>query len=86
MKFELTASGYYYSEEDAVEYRKLGFDMEDTRQTLPGLRRSPRYAFVRRGDPTIEITTLEELAAFANEWGPLVFNEDSIEIYDDYRE
>ena len=34
----------------------------------------------------VEINSLEELVNFSNKYGTLVFNEDTIEIYDDYRE
>lgn len=36
--------------------------------------------------PTIELETLEDLISFEEEWGPIIIDNNTIEIYNDIRE
>lgn len=73
MKFNLSTSGWSYSEQDEISrLEKLGFTF------------GPRKYIA--GEPTIEINTLDELMEFVKEYGQIVLDIDTIEIYDDYRE
>lgn len=77
MKFTLETTGYFYSAEKAEKLKKLGFTFRD----------SHYGQFAKCLESVdIEIDTLDDLVAFAREWGDVIINEGKIEIYDDYRE
>jgi hypothetical protein len=91
MKFKLKTSGHFYTEEDAIPLRDLGFTFK---QAIPlhesifkeGLNRLGPSLIIH-GTPIIYFNTLEELAAFATKWGEIIVTGcETIEIYDDYRE
>lgn len=77
MKFNLTMSKAFFNENDIEDYKKIGFKFEKD-----GLD----YYCIRNLNLTIEINTLEELINFVKTYGKIVFCEDGIEIYNDYRE
>jgi hypothetical protein len=82
MKFELKTTSYFYSEEDAIPLRELGFTFKKS-----DLQTYRNLTLAIQGKPIIYFNTLEELAAFAKQWGEIIVTADGIiEIYDDYRE
>lgn len=81
MKFQLKTAGYFYTEAQAAELQKIGFTFEPH----TGIRKKHEFA-KQDSDIEIEFTTLDELVRFAHKWGDLVITEDTIEIYDNYRE
>lgn len=76
MKFTLSTTRYFYTEEEAIELKDLGFEFvktESKRLTL--------------SEPSsVDINTLEELVAFVEKYGVIVFYPKEIEIYNGYRE
>jgi hypothetical protein len=79
MKYKLTTSGCFYRDESKrKKLEKLGFSFEETSHGMK-IKRDDN-------DVVIEISTLEELHKFIRKYGDIVMGEDSIEIYDDYRE
>jgi hypothetical protein len=82
MKFKLETTGYFYSEEDAIPLRELGFTFKKS-----NLQNNRDLTLTIDGTPIIYFNTLEELAAFATKWGEIIVTGcGTIEIYDDYRE
>lgn len=75
-QFKLETSGYNYSKKEAKRLESLGFKFEKA-----GVKR-----FKLDHTPILTLTSLEDLLTFCREWGPLVIDDDKIEIYDDYRE
>ena len=79
MKFNLTTSGWRYTDEDKVrELAKYGLTFEPVKP--------PRRGWLHDKDGEVEISTLEELMQFVSEWGQIVLSADTVEIYDAYRE
>ena len=77
MKFELSTSKYFYPDKnERIELSKLGFTF----------RPSEYKKYVIEGTPEIEINSLEELIEFSKEFGELIIEDKSIEIYNGYRE
>jgi len=78
MKFELKTAGNFYPDDNVREsYENLGFSFE----------KSSYKRFVISDEyPTIEFNELNDLVSFAETYGPLIINTDSITIYDDYIE
>jgi hypothetical protein len=72
MKFTLTTDKYFYPEkEEREKLEKLGFTFKP----------SDYYEFcVTNHQPTIEINSLEELVALAEEYGDLIFGPGRIDI------
>lgn len=77
MKFRLETSKYFYHDGELSVLEELGFKF---------LKNGP----INNKDdytPSIDINSLDELIALSEKVGfPLVFDNSSIEIYDDYRE
>lgn len=84
MKFKLGKASYFNTEEEKKKYEKLGFKF--TRYTDKIFHSIPDWVTNSAVEPSIEISTLEELLAFIKEYGEVVINEDSITIYDGYQE
>ena len=77
MKFKLSTSKYFYpNETERTELSKLGFTF----------RPSEYKEYVIGGTTEIEINNLEELLELSKKFGELIIKEDSVEIYNDYRE
>lgn len=77
MKFELSTSKYFYPDKnERIELSKLGFTF----------RPSEYKEYVIEGTQEIEINSLEELIEFSKEFGELIIEDKSIEIYNGYRE
>lgn len=81
MEFKLKTAGYFYSDEDAEKYRKLGFKFSVYKDAF-----NPNRKNVIDGDPTISFSSLEELMSFIEEWGDVVVSNGEIRIYDNYLE
>jgi len=80
MKFKLEVSGYSYpNKEDRERLKKIGFSFE--KQENMGIE-----WFRIKGEPEIEINSLEELIEFSNTHGEIIVKDGCIEIYDDCRE
>lgn len=80
MKFNLSTAGVFYTKEQAEKLKELGFTFSSKEHNPTGrLHKEP-------SDVEIEISTLEELITFSQEWGELIVSDGYIEIYDDYRE
>ena len=79
MKSELSTSKYFYPDKnEVIELSKLGVTF-----------RPSEYKYTFRpieGTPEIEINSLEELIEFSKEFGELIIEDKSIEIYNGYRE
>jgi hypothetical protein len=77
MIFTVTTSAHFYSnEERRTELEKIGFTFKP----------SNYKNFTIVGEPTIEIKDLTELIQFSNKWGEIIVGDETIEIYNDYRE
>lgn len=85
MKFKLsTSANLYLKESNKEEIEKLksfGFKFHDYR-SISG----SDTEVIECDEAQIEINTLEELIEFSREWGTIIVDQDSIEIYNDYRE
>lgn len=81
MKFKLTTSGDWYTKKQANRLMTLGFTFEkdDFDKERPWLKS-------RDSESEVEITSLEELIAFRDKWGPVIIFENTIEIYDSSRD
>lgn len=93
MKFKLTTSGTFYSESGKKEFEKLGFTFKRSEDVYKDYSWVTRWAgsqeyYMNYGSVEIEINSLEELLAFAREWGDIIIDGDNneLEIYNDYRE
>jgi hypothetical protein len=80
MQFKLKTAGNFYPDVSSrAKLEKLGFKFEPS-----------DYKEYMKADlddePTIEITTLDELMDFIKEYGSIVLDEDCLTIYDDYLE
>lgn len=81
MKFKLSMTQFFFSDgEEMKEYKKLGLRFKKYKDFPPFTHRITDY------EPTIEINTIHELVEFTKRHGQVVFNCDSIEIYNDHRE
>lgn len=80
MKFELSTAGNYYSKEEVKELEKLGFEFIKDSNYISG----EIYRIVR--NTSIEINSLDELIEFSGKYGELIFDANSIIIYNDYIE
>ena len=77
MKFELSTSKHFYPDKnERIELSKLGFTF----------RPSEYKEYAIEGTLEIEINSLEELIEFSKEFGELIIEDKSIEIYNGYRE
>lgn len=83
MKFKITSSGNFYSEVQANKLEKIGFKFEKD-DTYKELHNETQYKISEGVD--MEIITLDDLIAFIKKYGHVIVDEDTIEIYDDYRE
>jgi len=80
MKFDVTTSGYFYSDIESMgRLSILGFKFKKHQQYGWEIV-SPEEGIV------VEINTLEDLMKFVSEHGEIILGEDFIEIYNDYRE
>jgi hypothetical protein len=89
MKFKLSTSCYFYDKDSAEKLKGLGFEFDEIQQHQRnhlGLSQDYTHDIDITVNPEIEINTVEELVAFSKQWGQLIINGDSIEIYDDNRE
>lgn len=84
MKFALTMSEIYYSVAQVDKYKRLGFEFVAPKPMLPTIPGRPWWIMEKAVE--IELTTLEELMAFVQEWGAIVLSPGKIEIYNQYRE
>jgi hypothetical protein len=75
MIYKISIAEHFYEEKDE-NLEKLGFSFEQ----------QGSYEYMIDGDPTIEISSLEELQKFVREYGNIVLSEDSITIYNGYLE
>lgn len=80
MKFKVTTSGAFYTEAQAEKLKKLGFTFGVNEYDTRG------RPYMTGCNVEVEISTLEELIAFSDEWGEIIVSDGEIEIYDDYRE
>lgn len=81
MKFKLTCAKFLFTKDEAKKYETLGFTFEDHKYYY---RPGPwKKKIIEDPDLTIEISTLEELLVFQEEWGDFVLLGDSIKLYDD---
>ena len=86
MKFELSTSKYFYPDEnERIELSKLGFTFRPSEYKY-AFRPSEYKEYIIEGTPEIEINSLEELIEFSKEFGELIIEDKSIEIYNGYRE
>ena len=84
MIFKLRTSESFYPQDVIRDYESLGFRFT---LTDPIWREdNTTYYKDSKFEPVVEINTLEDLMEFQKEWGMLVITEDTIEIYDGYRE
>lgn len=87
MKFALDTSSSWYKEDKALDLMKLELHLEP-----PDVGGDEYHKPCFKPDDwtdnkgTVEINSLEELMTFVEKWGRVIVSEDSIEIYDNYRE
>jgi hypothetical protein len=85
MKFNVSTTGYSYSDEEQVElYRSMGFEFgePEERGMLPC-----KYWHIKTDSIEMEINSLVELLKLQSKVGcELIISGGSIEIYDNYRE
>jgi hypothetical protein len=98
VKFSLSTARSTYDKEDADKLRKFGMTFRKQRaEDVNFLGWSPNpdlFAKAWNDKGEIELETLEDLLAFAREWGKLIITPDTepysggprIEIYNDYVE
>lgn len=85
MKFTVRTTGAFYTPDEAAKLEKLGFQFSDRGETF--WENEPKTRYNNCNHVEVEINTLEELLAFADEWGEVIISDDNtLEIYDDYRE
>ena len=78
MKFELITTGYWYNKENVKPLIELG---------IPFINEIDKYRKDDSIDTFIEINTLEELMEIIKKTKTsIIVSEDTIEIYDGYRE
>jgi hypothetical protein len=83
MKFTVKTSGYFYNNDDEMErLKKLGFTFKNT---AIGIREHTNYV-KEQYEVEIEVSSLEELVNMTKEYGRIIIDENTLEIYDDYRE
>ena len=75
MKFMVSTARSLYTEEQAAKLKKLGFTFDLN-----------KHGMMIGNDVEIEISTLEELITFSEEWGEIIVSSGEIEIYNAYRE
>ncbi len=85
MKFHLKTSGGFYTHKRAEALEELGFSFGAC--DFPDLRTNEERVY-KIGNPPdgIEINSLEDLMKLVQEYGDVIVSEDTIEIYDNYRE
>ena len=85
MRIKLKTTSSRATPDMADKYESIGFKF-----SAPEKSKYDARWFCHQLDytPEIEIQTMEDLMGFAKEWGPIVIDaeDNSIEIYDDYRE
>ena len=89
MLFTLDTTGSFYEKDQAEKLEKLGFKFQEYKT---GFFKGKIFS-IDSDCVEIKIDTLEELLAFAKEYGQLIIDfpsigegQPNIEIYDDYRE
>ena len=80
MVFNLSASGGLYNISHVVKYQTVGFRFEKYGDY------GNNYKIIRDKDLTIEFNTIDEIVEFTKRFGEIIIENDSIEIYDNYRE
>lgn len=83
MRFKLDSSSGFYPKDspDVTRLKALGFAFDEDESPI-----LPDHIYRLPGDYTVDIASLEELMAFVREHGRIVLFEDTIEIYDGFRE
>lgn len=81
MKFTVTTAGYFYDASKLSKYESIGFTFKDYKD------HSDRVVIDNR-EVEVELSTLDDLMAFSENFGQLVVSNDppNITIYDDYLE
>ena len=82
MKFRLITVGTYYSKAQAERLMKLGFTFEPANEPQIKKQHNPSFRMTE-SDVFIEINTFKELLEFSNEWGNIIIDQDTIQIFDD---
>lgn len=78
MKFNLKTTAYLYKGEEVKELQELGFEFKKSDM-------KDKF-YIKDKLVEIEVTSLEELISFIKKYGQIILDENSIEIYNDYRE
>ena len=91
MKFTLSTAEFDYDNEPRIKLERLGFRFMDADPHNLHAEWYKHHGNIKRLDisynPTIELSTLEELIALSDEFGyPLIIDGSSIRIYDGYVE
>ena len=76
MKFELITTESVYNEDEIEELKPLGFEFNF---------KNGGYWKTNK-EVSIEINSIDELMDFIKQYGRIVIEDNTIEIYDDYRE
>lgn len=79
MKFELTTSSAFYTEEEANKLKDIGFTFKTINAEFGCL-------IDLSSSVQVEIESLEDLIDFSKKWGRIIIFDGEIEIYDGYRE
>jgi len=88
MKFKLSLTGHFYKENEIKKYEELGFTFAELDGTFLGNTHSliDTNENLESIYPEIEISSLEELEKFTKDYGEIILYNNTIEIYNDYRE
>jgi len=83
MKFEITTTSYDYDKKDSDKLKSLGFEFKTESHT--NLKGYERYS---KKDKKVfkEINSIDELMEFVKQYKKVIIYENTIEIYDNYRE
>lgn len=80
MQFSVRTTGNFYETEAKERLERLGFQFVSDERAHDG-------GWWIHGEGRVDLVTLEELLAFQQQCGcPVILSEDTLEIYDDYRE
>lgn len=83
MIFKLSSTKCFYEENELPKYEKLGFQFEKVLDDRSFFKGKFRIKYI---DVIINIETIESLVEFTKTYGDCIVCENTIEIYNDYRE
>ncbi len=77
MVYKLEIAQYVFTKIEIYKYIAIGVEFEEARKS---------NAYKVAGNPTIKIDTIEDLNHFVDKFGEIIFDGNTITIYNDYVE